>query len=162
MHIGSFRGYITAIETLQENKEDCTLMVTLTNDQRNVVNFIVAWDTYIVDHVTLYVGAVATGFYDLDAPAVLIYPPQYKALAIALDSPWYQVKMDVFDQRLLSADQRLQLVVVPETRIVMMNNQVYNGNLGDNILIVIYTRSTRSLPAITTPIIIVVMCHLKQ
>ena len=43
------------------------------------------------------VGDRVTGYYDGDAPTLLIYPPQYQALVMVKDNPNQNVKVDYFN-----------------------------------------------------------------
>ena len=70
------------------------------------------------------VGDRVTGYYDGDAPALLIYPPQYQALVMVKDSPNQNVKVDYFNSQLVSSDGQLQLNISPFTQILLTNGQL--------------------------------------
>ena len=80
----SFQGTIIEITdfiTAQPGFRDgCYKFFTIQNGDGQIVNFVVSPSTYVVDHVMLAVGDNVTAYYDGDAPAILIYPPQYPAL----------------------------------------------------------------------------------
>ena len=59
------------------------------------------------------VGDRVTGYYDGDAPTILIYPPQYQALVMVKENPYQNVKVDYFNSQLLSSDGQLQLNLSP-------------------------------------------------
>ena len=61
-----------------------------------IVNFVVSPTTYFVDHVMVSVGDIVTGYYDGDAPTILIYPPQYQALVMVKDNPESECKSRLF------------------------------------------------------------------
>jgi hypothetical protein len=124
----------------------------------NQVNFVVTPVTYFVDHVMLTIGDRVTGFYDADAAAPLIFPPQLRAIVMAKDTQYQNVKVDYFDSRLISKDGKLQLNISQYTQILLPNNQVFTRNPANRNLIVIYGAATRSIPAQTTPYRITVMC----
>jgi hypothetical protein len=114
--------------------------------------------TYFVDHVMVAVGDRVTGYYDGDAPTILIYPPQYQALVMIKDSPNQNVKVDHFNSQLVSNDGQLQLNISPYTQIVLTNGQAFSRSPANRDLIVIYGPATHSIPAKTTPYRIIVLC----
>jgi len=158
----SFSGVITMIHDFGMGSSDdgsgCYKLVSVDNNQGLTVNFIVEPTTYFVDHFMMRVGDSITGFYDANVPVPLIYPPQYRAVVIAADSPHQNVKVDFFNQALESSDGQLRLNISPSTRILLENGQQFTGNLVNRNLIVSYGATTKSIPAQTTPTQIVVMC----
>jgi hypothetical protein len=53
------------------------------------------------------VGDRITGFYDANAPVPFIFPPQYRALVMAKDNPYQNVKVDYFNSQFVSNDGSL-------------------------------------------------------
>ncbi len=160
MQFGHFTGIITDITDKWRNngQTGCDKLMTEQDGNGAVVNFVVTPGTYFVDRETVKTGDTVTGYYDANAPAILIYPPQYPAIVMVKESQRQNVAVDHFDTRLLSSDGMLKLNVSPVTRIVLENDQTYSGSPGDRDLIVAYGATTRSIPAQTTPFKIVVMC----
>lgn len=158
----SFRGIVTMIEDflISESGEGagCYKLMTVQGGNGSIVNFVVSPDTYFVDHVMVRVGDMITGFYDGLAPTPMIYPPQFRAIVMAVDSQYRNVKVDYFDSNLLSSDKQLKLNIAPYTSRILMNDQWFTGNPANRELIVIYGPTTRSIPAQTTPYKIIVMC----
>lgn len=158
----SFHGTITGItdfNTGQNGKrEGCDKFFTLENELGSIVNFVVSPSTYIVDYKTLAVGDRVTGYYNGDAPAILIYPPQFQALVMAKDNSNQNVKVDFFNNHLVSSDGQLQLNLSPDTQILLTNGQLFSRYPGNRDLIVYYGPTTRSIPAQTTPYRIIVLC----
>ena len=158
----SFQGTIIEIKdfiTAQPGFRDgCYKFFTIENHEGMVVNFVVSPSTYVVDHETLHVGDTVTAYYDGDAPAILIYPPQYPALVIVKVTNEQFVKVSYFNQYLVSSDGQLQLNLSPETQITLTNGQSFSRYPANLDLIVIYRYTTRSIPAQTTPIRIIVLC----
>ena len=158
----SFHGTITEITdfiTGQNGKDEgCTKLFTLANELGIIVNFVVSPSTYIVDHEMLVIGDRVTGYYDGDAPAILIYPPQFQALVMAKDNSNYNIKVDYFNNQLVSSDGQLQLNLSPETERILTNGQFFSRYPGNRDLIVYYRFTTRSIPAQTTPYRIIVLC----
>jgi hypothetical protein len=159
MRFGSFSGKLTAInEYPADQGAGCTKLMTVTASQDDVVNFVVTPKTYIVSHVMLQTGDDVIGFYDADAPAILIYPPQYPSIVMARRSAFSDIKVDFFDDQLISSDGQLKLNISPITLVILENGQAYTGDLRNRILTVVYGATTRSIPAQTTPLKVVVMC----
>lgn len=157
----SFTGRIVMIDNfgLDTSNSDygCYILVTVRNGTGVVVNFIVEPDTYFVDQYMMRIGDVIIGFYDGDVPVPLIYPPQYRAVVIA-ESSMNTVKVDYFNEQLISSDGQLKINIAPATTILLENGQQFTSLLMNRYLIVSYRSSTKSIPAQTTPSEIVVMC----
>ena len=161
MNFQPFSGVVTMIDDFsigQNNEVGCYKLMSVDNGYGTSVNFVVAPKTYFVDHVMVAVGDRVTGFYDADAPVPLIYPPQFRAIVMAKDTPYQQVKVDFFNSQLESSDGTLRLNISPQTQIVLENGQRFTGNVANRYLIVEYGATTRSIPAQTTPHKIIVMC----
>jgi hypothetical protein len=158
----SFHGTVTMISdfyTGQNGKgEGCVKLITVENGLGAIVNFVVSPITYFVDHVMVRVGDQVTGYYDGNAPALLIYPPQYQALVMVKNSPYQNVKVDYFNSELVSSDGQLRLNISPNTQMVLTNGQLFSKNPANRDLIVIYGPTTKSIPAQTTPYRIIVLC----
>ncbi|GKV68623.1 hypothetical protein NCCP2716_11210 [Sporosarcina sp. NCCP-2716] len=158
----SFTGTVTHIEDIpvgQHTESECYKRFTVEQGADQTVDFTVAPTTYFADHAVIATGDTVTGFYDADAPAILIYPPQYSALVISKETPGQFVMVSQFDEQLTSTDGSLQLNLADDTPIVLPNGQPFNGSLANRDLIVTYGRTTRSIPAQTTPSRIVVLCR---
>lgn len=157
-----FHGTVTAINdffvTTNNEEEGCYKLLSVENQNREVVNFVVSPTTYFVNHAIVSVGDRVTGYYDGDAPVPLIYPPQYRALIMVKETPYQNVKVSYFNNQLVSADGQLKLNIAPTTPILLTNGQVFSKNPANRNLIVIYGPTTRSIPAQTTPYQIIVWC----
>jgi hypothetical protein len=138
--------------------DGCRKLISVENGMGTIVNFEILPTTYFVDHVMVAVGDRVTGYYDGNAPTLLIYPPQYQALVMVKKSPYQNVKVDYFNSQLESSDGRLRLNVSPYTQIVLTNGQSFTRNPANRDLIVIYGPTTKSIPAQTTPYRIIVLC----
>lgn len=158
----AFQGRITMIDDfmIDESGESagCYKLISVVNRNGDLVNFVVGPNTYFVDHVMVSVGDVVTGFYDGNAAVPLIFPPQFRAIVMAKDTPCYNVKVDYFNRQLVSSDGELKLNISPYTWIVLENGQAFTRNPENRNLIVLYGPATRSIPAQTTPYKIIVMC----
>lgn len=136
----------------------CFRMITVEDVNGGITNFFVTPDTYVVDFETLQEGMAVTVFYDGDLPAPLIYPPQFLATVAALAKEGRMAAVAYFDHNLLAEDRSLQLNFSPETEVLTNNNQTFLGNPGGHVLVVLYSRTTRSIPPQTSPEKIIVLC----
>lgn len=136
----------------------CMLFATVEDADGNTVNFIMTPSTYVVDFETLSVGMLCTFWYEADAPAPLIYPPQYNAVVAAQQSSDRTVAVGYFNSSLVNEDQTLQLNMDGSVDVRTTNNQYFQGSPANHSLVVTYTSSTRSIPAQTTPQQVVVLC----
>lgn len=120
------------------------------------VTFSLTPNTFYSD-CSIKVGDFVYGYYLLNQPMILIYPPQYNILVFGLEKPDRTIKVDYFDQQLLSSDNTLQLNISDSTWIVDKYGRPYCGKITDRDLFIIYLMSTKSMPAITTPTVIVLL-----
>ncbi|HLO10776.1 MAG TPA: hypothetical protein VK190_00820 [Pseudoneobacillus sp.] len=161
-NFASFQGTVTMISDfmITTNDEDggCYKLMSVDNGFGSLVNFVVEPNTYFVDHVMVGVGDRVTGFYDANAPVPLIFPPQYRALIMAKETPFQFVKVDFFNNQLVSSDGLLQLNISPWTPILLENGQPFTRIPTNRNLIVVYGATTKSIPAQTTPFKIIVIC----
>ena len=157
----SFSGIVTMISDFPigiNEEAGCNKLVSVDNSYGTLINFIMTPNTYVVDHVMLSVGDRIIGFYDMDAPAPLIFPPQFRAIVMAKDTPYQNVKVSYFNSQLESSDSKLRLNIAPSTQIVLRNGQAFTMNPSNRDLIVVYGPTTKSIPAQTTPYKIIVIC----
>ena len=160
---GFFSGVVTAISNFWAGAEapaECYKLMSVQNMDGNMVNFVITPTTYFVDHVMVSIGDPIIGFYDVNAPAPLIYPPQYRALVIAKASGNQNVKVDFFNNQLVSSDGTLKLNISPLTQIIQENGQAFTGNPTNKNLVVIYATVKIGNPYQTVPYKIIVLCTL--
>ncbi|MGF7185865.1 hypothetical protein GGQ84_001958 [Desulfitispora alkaliphila] len=146
---GAFTGKVKEISDFQSMEG--TKIALLESEDGKIANILVSESTYILDDADIKEGSVITGYYDLSAPMLMIYPPQYRAEAVVIETEEKNVKMDVFDKNLISADNTLKLNVTDETKIVWQDGTEFTGDLKNRKLVVEYDISTRSIPAQTNP-----------
>lgn len=162
---GSFAGTITHVAYPVGSTLDVAPTYVFVEDASgSQVRFAVTGDTYKITEGRLtldMVGLSFIGFYDARLPVPMIYPPQYTAVAIAVDLPAGQsVKVDRFDEDLISFDNTLKLNIADTTEIVFEDGMEFPGDLEilvNRKLIVVYDISTRSIPAQTTPLKVVIL-----
>ncbi|MFE3576960.1 hypothetical protein [Lysinibacillus sp. NPDC059133] len=158
----SFRGVVTQIDDFpigqNGEKEGCYKLMTVEDSTQGIVNFVISPSTYFVNQEIVTPGDQVTGYYDGNAPVPLIYPPQYRALVVVKENNNQNVKVDFFNNQLVSSDGQLQLNLSAYTLIFLKNGQPFSKSLANRNLIVIYGPTTRSIPAQTTPYKIIVWC----
>jgi hypothetical protein len=152
-------GVITNISTMNP-QSGCFLNLTVQTEGApgGIVNLIISGSTYVLNNRQLQVGDRATFFYNTQAPVPLIYPPQYTVVAAAYTPHGLNAAFDVFNSMLTNSDTSLILNMSGRTMLTLSNGQLFNGDLGGKLLLVIYGPTTRSIPAQTTPTQIVVFC----
>lgn len=141
-----------------DNLDGCSLYFTVEDDDGNTSVFLVTKDTCVIDGVTLKEGMRAGFWYRTDAPIPLIYPPQYYAVVAARIRIDRNINVSHYDDSLVNAEQSLQLRLDGSVSMRIANQQIFLGSPAGRDLAVVYTTSTRSIPAQTTPIQIVVLC----
>ena len=157
----SFTGIVKEI-TLRVNadgsKGDGSSFVLLESEQNVLTYFIVSNDTYMISEEKLEIGKKATAYYLTNRPVILIYPPQYEAAVMEVNpSANVAVKVDHFNEALVSDDNFLRLNISNTTEIFLTNGRKYTGEIRNKNLIVFYAIATFSIPALTTPLKIIVL-----
>ncbi len=138
--------------------DGCMIFVTVEDMDGNTVNFIMTPATFVVDWETLSVGMETTFWYRTDAPAPLIYPPQYNAVVAAQEKNGRMIDVGYYNAAMVNESQTLQLNMDGSVNVRTSNNQYFQGSPANHNLVVLYDKSTRSIPAQTTPKEIVVLC----
>lgn len=137
----------------------CMMFVSVEDMDGNIINFIVTPSTYVLDFTTLREGMKCVFYYRADAPAPLIYPPQFNAAVIAPErQPGQFVSVGYFNAALINEDQTLQLNMDKSVSVMTTNNQMFLGSPANHNLVVVYDAATRSIPAQTTPKRVIVLC----
>lgn len=130
-------------------------LVEVQIDNENTAHLYVSEQTFVDEK--LETGAEVIAFYKANEPMILIYPPRYNAAAIALVKEDRQIMVDRFDSTLKNAAGNLVLNIGEDTKVLTTDGKVYEGSLKDQRLFVEYNFTTRSIPAQTTPIRVVVL-----
>ena len=159
----SITGVITAGRSLaKENGHNlCSFLLDIETGN-GPASVLLTTGTYVYDCENMEPGHTITVFYDPNAPVPLIYPPRYEALVIAETDKGQQAVLDVFDDTLTKSDKTLRLTLQKDTDITTPNGQKLHQNPGNHLLLVLFSSSTKSIPALTVPEDIVVFCDPKQ
>lgn len=156
LYYRQFRG--TVKEISDHHAIEGAKFISLESSSGEPANIIVDKTTYVFNNEKITVGSEITAYYDANGIMILIYPPQYKAEVIVVENDSRNVKVDMFDEELVSADGSLKLMNISEVKdIVNEDGTAYEGDLKNKVLAAVYTISTRSIPAQTTPEKIVVL-----
>lgn len=161
----SISGRIKSIEPVGYGSHQaygCMILVGVETQGDEFVNFMVTPTTYVYRFKQLTVGMNATFYYRADAPAPLIFPPQFSAVVVVPEVGEGYVYVGSFDEALISVDNSLQLNVDDTVEIITTNNQKFLGNVAKRDLVVSYVNTSRSIPAQTTPTQVVVLCHMRM
>ena len=160
-----FSGIVKEINNYNESQgeeDDSRIFVLVENDYGAKLMFVITDETYIIGELNeLAVDSEFTGFYDANVPVPMIYPPQHRAIVIALDmGDGQSVKADRFNEELISDDNTLKLNIGEKTEIIYQDGTEFEGDiseLANRKLIVVYDISTRSIPAQTTPSSVIIL-----
>lgn len=139
------------IQTIRLRANSCDEFILSLDVAGEPVNIILTQGTDVVDSIQMYQGMCIVAFYDGTSPVPLIYPPQYRAVVIAVLQQDESAALKYFDATLMAEDQSLRLNINPSTDITTHNGQVYTCNPGDNYLLVFYSVTTRSIPPQASP-----------
>lgn len=157
-----FPGFIPVTGTVQEitNMRDCcSVMVNVRVSENETVNLVIDKDTVVVDNRRIRRGMIIRGFYDASRPVILIYPPQYHAVAVvSLREENEGVMLAHFNRHLTASDNSLRLNIGRNTVIETVNGQSFGCDPANHVLLVFYGATTRSIPPQTTPDRIIVFC----
>lgn len=151
----SFRGTVKEIN--DHWSIEGAKFISLENEDGEPANVIISDSTYVEGEKEFTVGMELTIFYDGTKPMIMIYPPQYSAKVVVADQGDKFVKVDYFDENLVSIDNNLKLNISEKTEIINEDGQAYEGELANKYLTVIYDVTTRSIPAQTNPLKVIVL-----
>ncbi len=155
----SFNSFTGTVKEITDFKGvEGSKFVLVENQEGQQANLIISNSTYVVNNEKFDIGSVITGFYDANAPMLMIYPPQYNTEVVNVASSKGQcIKVDKFDKDLVSFDNMLKLNISKETEIISQDGKIFEGELANRNLVVLYGISTKSIPAQTNPDKIVVL-----
>ena len=152
----SFRGQITEI-----TQGDFGHNLTVVSEEYGTAVFMLSSSTFILGQEPT-LGDNVIGFYSSFGIARLIYPPHHD-IAVLITDTVYNVKVDGFREvQALGGDlvsNSNDLIIRPnETTSIQdhLGNRV-DWDLNGRNLVVVYDISTRSMPAIATPNLVVVL-----
>jgi len=154
-YYGYFKGVVKEISDF--NGAIDAKFVSVESEDGAPANIIITSETYILDSAEISVGSEITAYFRADAPMIMIYPPQYGAEVVVVNNNDRNVKVEKFDENLVSFDNLLKLKISGDTDIISQDGKKFEGELANRKLVVVYDVSTKSIPAQTNPIKIVVL-----
>ena len=154
-YFGTFSGVVQEIHPHGVN--ETMELVLVKNEEGAIANLVISDSTYFIGEGPIQTGQKIKGYYVADAPMLMIYPPQYSTKVVIIGEGEMQIKVDRFDEELISDDNRLKLNDLSETKITDEGGNAYTKVLDNRQLIVYYDKSTRSIPAQTNPNKIIVL-----
>ena len=132
----------------------------------SVWNAVIDSGTYFItvgkpNKKSMSVGDDIRVFYNAKNPMILIYPPQFNAefAALNLDEAT-SVTIGRFDENFIDSENNLKLNIADTTEIVYEDGKIFEGETSDLVnrkIVVVYSVTTKSIPAITTPEKIIIM-----
>lgn len=118
-------GVVTEIESFEEGN----YFVMLQNEETDqTTRFLVDQTTALLFDGQLKIGMTVTGYFDSNLPAVLIYPPQHRAVAI-VHNPESPHLLDRFDANLVNSDGIITLNITDDTEIIFQDGTPFEGSL---------------------------------
>lgn len=155
----SFTGEVMEIEThYSDNEYEPEWHLLHLDGDYGPAVFVVDFNTFVLGD-DIEIGDTITGYYLTDRPMILIWPPQF-TVSVIVNGAFDNVHVDRFDDELTSFDNFLRLNLDDDTEIVLQDGTPFNfeyGDLTNRKLVVVYGVATRSIPAITTPDLVVVL-----
>ncbi|MER2237484.1 MAG: hypothetical protein ABS892_05400, partial [Psychrobacillus sp.] len=165
-----FTGVIKEVNSKEDN-----VILTVETEQKEplVTIFTISEETLLFHSSTakemakkeFFKGQRIEAYYDKTKARIMIYPAQITPeLIIAHDSKNVGfAKVGIFDDRLTSEDNQLNLNITKDTRVVNRQGEnIVQKNFAGHELIVFYKNSTRSIPAQAIPSKIVVLDDEEQ
>lgn len=154
----AFKSVSGTVKEIRKSENDKDLTYVLLQIANNSEAYLILnKDTYFINDEEIYIGSKVTGYYDANAMMIMIYPSQYVALAVFVTNKDQNIKVDLFDSNLISADNMLKLNISKDTKVVTKDGKAFKGGLANRKLAVFYHASTRSIPAHTSPDKVVVL-----
>lgn len=139
--------------------DGCANLISIEDDNGNLVEIVVTSDTYVVDYVMLKEGIRATFYYRTDAPMPLIFPPRYRAaVVVPARKDGRFITVGYFAEDLINTEETVQLFLREDTKVLTRNGQQFIGNPGGHNLVACFETATRSIPANVIPLWVVVLC----
>ncbi len=154
---GRVTGIVPVFTEAQEPEEGASL-VSLELADGGLCTVQITPGTYFPALSEIETGDTVTAYYKGDAHSTMIFPPRYRAAVLIFGLPEGQsVKVDRFrfdpdTERLISEDDTLALNLGEFLNVVNVDGIDQPSHLDGDMLAVVYGRTTRSIPAQTTPL----------
>ena len=177
--VSEMPSYISNQVTVTDVTEEFIQTTTDVNDAENyenTINYVPTEDTLVFDAQgnklsisDVKAGDLLTVYTGAYTPAVLIMPPQYQAEIIIIEDPEAESPVftcaDTFvmkDEMLVGLGNTLALNMSEDVEVVDREGQTCEAELENMNLLVFYAESTKSIPAQTTPLKVVLLGQNEQ
>ncbi len=173
-------SYISYQVTVTEVLEEFIQTTTDVNDAENyenTINYVPGEDTLVFDAQgnrlslsDVKAGDLLTVYTGAYTPAPMIMPPQYQAEIIIIEDPEAESPVFTFADTFVAGEEgmlvglgnTLALNMSEDVEIVDRDGQAWEDELENMDLLVFYDVSTKSIPAQTTPLKVVVLGQNEQ
>lgn len=173
-------SYISYQVTVTEVLEEFIQTTTDVNDAdnyENTINYVPGEDTLVFDAQgnrlsisDVKAGDLLTVYTEAYTPAPMIMPPQYQAKIIIIEDPEAESPVFTFADTFVAGEEgmlvglgnTLALNMSEDVEIVDRDGQAWEDELENMDLLVFYDVSTKSIPAQTTPLKVVVLGQNEQ
>jgi len=156
----SVTGTVIGVEELEHGIRIEIAMPSTDRDARAYLN--ITDETVFPFDDEVEIGDTVTAYFLANAPMIMIYPPQYTVAVLVNGVPeGLSVAVDRFNAvngAYLAQGGALQFTVNEDTEIVLADGTDFtDGEFAGRRIVVVYGPSTRSIPAQTTAIKLIVM-----
>ena len=153
---GQINGVIREIQ----RGDSCCSQILRLDTENGEVRFTVMADTMVIENVRLRRGMRVAAFYDTSLPVPAMYPPPSRPETETVLRGDQKVKLNYLDENLVAEDNSLRLNLSPVTNIMTQNGQRFTCSPRNMELLAYYTNTTFSIPPMTTPQKVIVMCEM--
>jgi len=158
--------YVTGTVISLDETED-GFLIQIEDENENPAMLVTSWKTVFPFESEIKEGDTVTGYYLADAPMIAIWPPQYTIAVLAAGTPadlslsvdrFFTMEMEGREGWMLNKGGNLAFQIGEDTEVVLANGDDFkDGHIEGRRMIVIYGPSTRSYPAQTTAIKVIVL-----
>ncbi|SFI03419.1 Copper amine oxidase N-terminal domain-containing protein [Tindallia magadiensis] len=147
-------GYVKEVT---ENTDTDSIFLRMEDQEGNPFDLHLLEETIVINDEIPKEGDSVLAYYDTRKPMITIYPPQYQAVALMVSSDHHHLFVGEFDEHLIDSTNYLRLMMQDDTKVVDHQHQVYEGSLEGRTLAVLYGAATKSIPAQTSPALVVLL-----
>lgn len=175
--MASFISYQVTVTEVLEEFIQTTTDVNDADNYENTINYVPGEDTLVFDAQgnrlslsDVKAGDLLTVYTGAYTPAPMIMPPQYQAEIIIIEDPEAESPVFTFADTFVAGEEgmlvglgnTLALNMSEDVEIVDRDGQAWEDELENMDLLVFYDVSTKSIPAQTTPLKVVVLGQNEQ
>ena len=150
------------VESIEETENG--IRVTIEDINGNPAVLVISKNTVFPFDTDISEGDTVTAWYATNRPMIMIWPPQYTVEVLSVNAPeGSNIKVDRFEtmegsDMMLSQDQMFAFDVGEETEIILADGTDFtDGDIEGRRIVVIYGRSTRSIPEQATATKLIVL-----